>query len=399
MTGKAFLKCMIILLFSTSVLSALAAAPPLPPCSFYGYVYVGGRSAQDGLNVRAVISGTALMWTTETKNGTYGWPAKGSSVPDGFWIPSDDPETTEKDGGVAGDTIEFYVGGTQLTGQTATFESGGARRRDLSVPSAASNQSSLSVAIDCLTTYVGYTVKISGKLTDANGLGISGANLLATYATSGGPWKDIDSFSSTIDGGYHAEWMPTSKSENYSVKVSWEGNRNFERAEASINLAVAPLEEKYVFSVISDSTISEIAYNSTNKVLSFNLEGPSGTMGFTNVTIAKDLVEEIDGLRIDLDGIQTDYTTKSSSTAWLLHFTYQHSTHKVTISLTQSAPSFFETPFGIATLSGIIIIAVSILFVIRRRRRVKKPGIVVSGSQARAKTRKEPGNHSVVHHD
>jgi len=357
MIGKIFLKCIIILLISTPILSVFAA-PPLPPCAFYGYVYVGGRPARDGLTVEAVISGTTLAWTTETKNGTYGWPAKGSSLPDGFWIPSDDPEISGKDGGVTGNKVEFSVGGIQLTGQTATFDSGGAKRFDLSVPSAATNESSITVAVDCLATYVGYKVKISGRLADSYGLGISGASLLATYATGGGSPKDIASFNTTVDGNYYTEWVPIASAGNYSINVSWEGNEDFTRAEASINLAFTTLEEKYVFSVISDSAVSELTFNSTNKILGFTLEGPSGTTGFANVTIAKDLIAETAGLKVYLDGNQKVYTATSSDTAWLLHFTYQHSTHNVTINLSQSATPFIETPFGIATIVGIVVIVV-----------------------------------------
>jgi hypothetical protein len=357
MIGKILLKCLIILLISTSILSVFAA-PPLPPCAFYGYVFEGGRPARNGLTVTAAIRGTTLNWTTETMNGTYGWPAKGSSLPDGLWIPSDDTETSQKDGGVTGNTIDFFVGGLPLTGQTATFESGGAIRFDLSVPSAASNQSSIAVAVDCLATYAGFKVEISGRLVDANGLGISGASLLATYVTGGGSRKDIASFNTTVDGNYYAEWVPPASAGNYSVEVSWEGNEDFTRAEAGINLVFTPLEEKYVFSVISDSAVSELAFNSTNKILSFTLEGPSGTTGFANVTIAKDLIAEKAGLKVYLDGNQKDYTTTSSDTAWLLHFTYQHSTHKVTVNLSQSATPFIETPFGIAMIVGIVVVVV-----------------------------------------
>ena len=357
MKGKLFLKCLIILLISTSILGVFAA-PPLPPCAFYGYVYVGGQPARDGLTVTAAISGTTLNWTTETKNGTYGWPAKGSSLPDGLWIPSDDPETSEKDGGVTGNTIEFSVGGLQLAGQTATFESGGARRFDLSVPTGASNESSITVAVDCLATFVGFKVKISGRLADAYGLGISGASLLATYATGGGSRKDIASFNTTGDGSYCAEWMPTASAGNYSIMVSWEGNEDFTRTEASINFSFASLEEKYVFSLVSDSAVSELAFNSTNRILGFTLEGPSGTTGFSNVTIAKGLIAETAGLKVYLDGNQTAYTAISSDAAWLLHFTYQHSTHDVTIDLSQSATPFFETPFGIAAIVGIVVAVV-----------------------------------------
>lgn len=138
MRDKTVLLCIVILILSSALVLNVMAIP-LPPCAFYGYVYVGGQPAQDGLNITAVIQGTTLKWTTETKNGTYGWPNKGSSLPDGFWIPSDDPETSEKDGGVTGNRIEFYIQGIK-TSQTATFDSGSAVKFDLSVSEIPDNQ-------------------------------------------------------------------------------------------------------------------------------------------------------------------------------------------------------------------------------------------------------------------
>lgn len=117
-----------MLLIPMLMLSALAQ--PQPPCAFYGYVYVDGKPAQDGLTIVAVISGATLNWTTQTTSGTYGWPAKGSSLPNGFLIPTDDPDTPEKDGGVTGDAVVFYVQGIKAS-QIGTFESSGAKRLDL----------------------------------------------------------------------------------------------------------------------------------------------------------------------------------------------------------------------------------------------------------------------------
>jgi hypothetical protein len=108
--------------------SVRANSPPNPPCVFYGTVTVGSSPAKDGLNVTAFIAGTTLEWTTQTANGTYGWPLKGSEL---FYITSDDQNGT-KDGGVTGDIIVFYVNGTK-TDQTATFESEDAKRVDLSI--------------------------------------------------------------------------------------------------------------------------------------------------------------------------------------------------------------------------------------------------------------------------
>jgi len=100
-------------------------AQPMPPCVFYGDVKdEEGMLAPDGLIVKARIAGTNLEWTTETKNGTYGF----FNDP----IDSDSPDTPEKDGGTNGDKIEFYVSEIKA-GQTATFESGDVKRVDLSV--------------------------------------------------------------------------------------------------------------------------------------------------------------------------------------------------------------------------------------------------------------------------
>lgn len=340
-------------------------APPSPPCVFYGYVTIGEDLATDGLNVTAAIVGTGLKWTTQTGSGTYGWPVKGSSL---LSIPSNDPDTSQKDGGVTGDTVEFYVNGTK-TDRTAIFESSSAKRFDLSIPGPVLEHSTLSAALECPTTYVGYKVKISGRLAHPNGEGISGASLEATYSTGGGQsWSNIASFNTTANGDYYVDWnAPTTG--NYLVKISWEGNENVRRADAYLNLAVTPLEEKYVFSVISNSTISDLTFNSTSKILSFTLDGPTGTTGFVDATIAKNVVADITRLRIYLDDNQTDFATTTSSASWILHFTYQHSTHEVAVNLGSSTQIFLWTPLGTATLFIVIAVLIAIIYVGRNKLR------------------------------
>jgi|GEM_PF-3356112 len=89
------------------------------------------------------------------------------------------------------------------------------------------------------------------------------------------------------------------------------------------------------FLIISNSNITELAFNSTTKTITFTVTGPTGTIGYTNITIAKTLIENIRDLTIYLDGNQIEYTATSTEYAWLIHFTYTHSTHKVTIQLSQ----------------------------------------------------------------
>jgi len=117
------------------------------------------------------------------------------------------------------------------------------------------------------------------------------------------------------------------------------------------------------FSIVSNSTITGLAFNSTSKTITFTVTGPTGTTGYTNVTIAKTLIENISELTIYLDGNQIDYTFTSTEYTWLIHFTYTHSTHKVTILLsslnTDSSSKFpLKAP---AAFSGILIVIIAII--------------------------------------
>jgi hypothetical protein len=87
------------------------------------------------------------------------------------------------------------------------------------------------------------------------------------------------------------------------------------------------------FSIVSNSTVSNIAFNSTSEVLEFTVSGPSGTTGFTNVTIAKTLIANMSTLKIYLDGSAINYTVTDLTYSWLISFTYHHSTHEIIMDL------------------------------------------------------------------
>ena len=91
------------------------------------------------------------------------------------------------------------------------------------------------------------------------------------------------------------------------------------------------------FSVISNSTVSELVFNSTNKTLEFTVSGSSGTTGFTNVTIAKTLINDTNELTVYLDGTPINYTITSAEYSWIIHFNYNHSTHKVVLALASTS--------------------------------------------------------------
>lgn len=83
----------------------------------------------------------------------------------------------------------------------------------------------------------------------------------------------------------------------------------------------------------SNSTISELAFNTENWKLSFTAAGPEDTRGYIRVTVAKSLVADIANIRVYMDGRQTEFSITSPDDSWLLTFSYAHSTHQVVVDL------------------------------------------------------------------
>jgi hypothetical protein len=152
--------------------------------------------------------------------------------------------------------------------------------------------------------------------------------------------------------------MPTA-SGYFILKAEWAGNSTFLLADATITLSVLPYADQYVFSVESNSTISNLVFNSQTNQLSFNASGPSGTTGYTKVTVAKSLVPNITGLQVTLDGKPYDYTVLNATNSWILTFIYHHSSHMIVINLPTAVPEF--SPFLMLPLFIIATLAAALL--------------------------------------
>jgi hypothetical protein len=127
------------------------------------------------------------------------------------------------------------------------------------------------------------------------------------------------------------------------------------------------------FSVNSNSTISELAFNSTSKTLIFTVDGPSGTIGYTNVTIAKTLIEDISQLEVYVDGEPINYVASATDYYWRLRFTYNHSKHNVALVFNaKQTESRIATPFdsvhALILIGVVITIVAAILSGIKKRR-------------------------------
>jgi len=238
----------------------------------------------------------------------------------------------------------------------------------------------LSISLSSSTTYIGFKVNINGKLTYLNGSGVSEVPILLSYSvTSGQSWNDITSVNTSITGSYSAQWIPPATGV-FMARASWPGRWDEKGwvlgANATVSLAVAPFAEQYVFSVLSNSTVSALAFNSTSRELSFTASGPSDTTGYVNVTIAKPLISDITKLEVYVNETETTYTVASIDDSWLLHFTYHHSVQNIRISLGPSDRASIVPFIGIEmiiaiTVASIILVVFGSVHFLRLRKRIQ----------------------------
>jgi hypothetical protein len=96
-----------------------------------------------------------------------------------------------------------------------------------------------------------------------------------------------------------------------------------------------------VVQISSNSTISGFQFDSTRRLFSFTTSGPEGTLGLTEVTLAKSLIDGAPTVSID-DGNTPviSLTISSNSTHYFLSFTYPQSVHLILVGGSNTVPEF-----------------------------------------------------------
>jgi len=94
--------------------------------------------------------------------------------------------------------------------------------------------------------------------------------------------------------------------------------------------------DSYDFTTASSSSITDFAYNDTQKLMIFNATGPPDVLGFTNITMPKALLAlpTSDTFVVLFDGKAIYYTRTENATHYFLYFTYPHSAHGIEIKRT-----------------------------------------------------------------
>lgn len=202
---------------------------------------------------------------------------------------------------------------------------------------------------------------ITGSLTNPGAIGISDGSVQLSYALSNDTsWTYIGSCLTDNQGKYSYQWT-NPVSGTYTLKAEWFGNKAFLEASNTLIVNSIPYENEQAF-VQSNSSIAQITYDATTG-LSFTVSGENGTIGFSKVTIPKTFMPEKEKIRVNIDGKQINYEVSSSEDSWIITFTYQHSTHQVTINTVADNSESSNTILGIDYWMWITAIIVTIALV------------------------------------
>lgn len=119
----------------------------------------------------------------------------------------------------------------------------------------------------------------------------------------------------------------------------------------SINMPGSGGSESNPFHIGTNSTVTDIVFDSENATLSFTVSGPSGTQGSTNVTMDKSAMPNGDALNVTLDNHPIVYSLADNGDSWDIGFVYTHSDHRVTITDAQYQTQPTQTPSPSPTIS------------------------------------------------
>lgn len=215
-------------------------------------------------------------------------------------------------------------------------------------------------------------VDVTGILT-YNKTGISDAAIYLGFSVDGGEiWENFELVRTNALGDFGAIWIPNATG-NYLLCANWDGNLTLHWINATLNLALTPDSGGNIFSVVSNSTISNLAYDSVTQEISFSTNGTSQTTGYVYACIPKALVRNIQTLQVTMDGAPITFASESQDDVWVISCFYAQSEHTFTIQIPITETLTPDTlPWELIIISSVIIgliVIIAIAVAIRRRRR------------------------------
>jgi hypothetical protein len=213
-----------------------------------------------------------------------------------------------------------------------------------SSPSPSPNKLTPLIDLQCKSTPSegGFTVEISGTCSN-NNIGLADKAIQLYSSKNGGKtWEPLTLVNTNTEGKFNAVWISTT-SGIFLIKAECAATTEYNLAVATVNLAIEPaLEDTHgekVFTVTSNSTISQLSFNSETSELSFTASGETGSTGFVSVNVPKTLIKDISNLKVYLDGNEITFNNSQEADAWIITIKYNHSTHTIIMNLNGNAQS------------------------------------------------------------
>ncbi len=91
--------------------------------------------------------------------------------------------------------------------------------------------------------------------------------------------------------------------------------------------------------ITTNSTMLSASFDTGIKKLTFGINGGSETTGACNISIPVSLVENLDDIKVKLDGELINFAIKQESNMIFLSFSYSHSDHAFSVSLKREIPA------------------------------------------------------------
>jgi hypothetical protein len=318
---------------------------------------------------------TADQWRNAAIIGTTIANAQGSfdvsiTIPTSYngdhWVSIEDSQTNF--------VIQLHVSDSappQPTPPTATLP-----------PTPSPDKPTPKINLQCKSTHVdsGFKVDLSGTLSN-NNMGLANKALQLYISKDGGrTWEPLTLVNTNNEGQFNAVWV-SSSSGIFSFKAEYNADTEYNGAASTVNFAIEPATDgnikENVFTMTSNSTISQLNFNSENSELSFKATGETGTTGYVSVNIPKTLIKDIANLKIYLDGSQIAFSNSQGSDIWTITITYSHSTHTIVMNLagdTQNQTNPQTIPWIIIAaviIVGAVIITVAITTVALKKKQNK----------------------------
>jgi hypothetical protein len=201
-----------------------------------------------------------------------------------------------------------------------------------SLPVRVRANTSLSLWTSTTSRVVNLTVNINGILTNTRGEGLRNETINLNYSLVGSDnWTQIETCFTDDVGNYRAMWTPP-QAEDFLIKAVCAGSDLHFGSHAIVALSILAYQQ-YVFSVQSNSTISDLAFDPNIQKLSFNTSGETGTASLTKITLDKSLIINASAITIHIDGLTCNYTSIELTDTWDLAFIHSHSINQIEVDL------------------------------------------------------------------